>query len=118
MLRPLGITYIISIFASLLVALTVTPALCAYLLPGARVLEQEEGSWFIRKLKAAYAPVLSFSMDKPRILLVSCLLMLVGALLFVPLPPAQESIHSALKGRPTPVYGGLTGAHLKFPLAF
>ncbi len=53
---PMGVAYIFSILASLLVALTVTPALCALLLHG-RALEREERSWLVW-LKARYRALL------------------------------------------------------------
>ncbi|MEE8348970.1 MAG: efflux RND transporter permease subunit, partial [Acidobacteriota bacterium] len=58
MLRPLGMSYIIAISGSLLVALTVTPALCSYLLVGESLLGRDEESWMVRKLKSAYSPLL------------------------------------------------------------
>jgi CzcA family heavy metal efflux pump len=84
MLSPLGISFIVSIFASLLVALTVTPALCTYLLPGSPVLEREQESWVVRKLKAAYDPTLRYSMNRPMLVVTVCLVMLLGAMALVP----------------------------------
>lgn len=48
---PLGIAYIVSILASLLVSLTVTPALCAYMLPRLKRLSAEHDGLVIRSLK-------------------------------------------------------------------
>lgn len=48
---PLGIAFIVSLTASLLVSLTVTPALASYLLPKARLLEREKDSPLVRFLK-------------------------------------------------------------------
>ena len=84
MLRPLGIAYIVSIFGSLLVALTVTPALCTYLIPRSRALYREEEAWLVRKTKKLYAPLLNQSLSRPTPILAVALLLLVPALLSVP----------------------------------
>lgn len=57
--RPLGLTYMVSILASLLVALTVTPALCRYLLQNQKgeVVEEKDG-FLVRWLKGVYEPTL------------------------------------------------------------
>ncbi|MFH1419962.1 MAG: efflux RND transporter permease subunit [Planctomycetota bacterium] len=57
--QPLGITYILAIGASLLVALTVTPALAQALLRG-RLSDAERETFVIRGLKAVYRPALLF----------------------------------------------------------
>jgi HME family heavy-metal exporter len=64
--RPLGIAYITSILASLVVALTVTPAMCRYLLRG-RLNRSVAGaahteSFLVRWLKSAYAPALRLAL--------------------------------------------------------
>lgn len=58
MLIPLGIAFITALFASTIVALTLTPVLCSYLLghkkAGEKVEEIEKDSWITRKLKDLY----------------------------------------------------------------
>ncbi len=72
--RPLGIAYITSIFASLLVALTVTPAMCKYMLRGkwlARSVKSGTGEhgdaghhdgFLVRWLKSIYEPSLRLAL--------------------------------------------------------
>ncbi len=61
--RPLGITYIVSILASLIVALTVTPAMCKLLLRGRLGGQQHADGFFVRFLKRLYEPSLRWSMQ-------------------------------------------------------
>jgi len=56
--RPLALTYIISVMASLVVAMTLTPALCRYLLRG-KLREAKRESPLVRLMKAAYRPLLA-----------------------------------------------------------
>jgi CzcA family heavy metal efflux pump len=66
MLRPLGLSYIVSILASLVVAVTVTPVLCSFLLPTAPIMAEERDRWLVRALKAMYRPVLDGALAWPR----------------------------------------------------
>ncbi|MDP7189953.1 MAG: efflux RND transporter permease subunit [Phycisphaerales bacterium] len=60
--RPLALTYMISILASLIVALTLTPALCKILLGGRLGLQQHDESWLVRLLKRIYKPSLRWAL--------------------------------------------------------
>lgn len=62
--RPLAFSYLLAILASLLVALTVTPALCLILLPGAK--PQKGDAPLTRGLKQGYRSMLPFLLARPR----------------------------------------------------
>ncbi|OJH35738.1 efflux RND transporter permease subunit [Cystobacter ferrugineus] len=83
MLAPLGLAYIVAITASLVVAVTLTPALCAYLLPRARSLGAEEGA-VLRWLKARYQPLLAWALARPRAILAGAGLAFLATLAIVP----------------------------------
>lgn len=54
--RPLGIAFVISIIASLLVALTVTPAMCRYMLDGKPGKGDSTDGFLVRALNRVYEP--------------------------------------------------------------
>lgn len=83
LLLPLGLAYLVAIFASLVVALTVTPALCAYVLPRSKSLAHGD-SFVVRVLKRAYRPLLVRAVRHPRLVLVAAAALLAGAIAFVP----------------------------------
>ena len=62
MFAPLGIAYITSLLASLLVSLTVTPVLGSYLLPGARFLDEAGDPLLLRGLKWGFERILRFTL--------------------------------------------------------
>jgi len=79
---PLGYAYIISILASLFVALTVTPALCCFLLP--RVATRTEDTHTTRFLKQHYRRLLNPVLNHPAVVLGISALLLAASLLAVP----------------------------------
>ena len=84
LLRPLGFAYVVSILASLVVAVTVTPVLCAYLLPNAKSVQTEHESRLVTWLKRRYAPALERVLARPRRVLVGAGLALVLAVAAIP----------------------------------
>ncbi|MBX2818655.1 MAG: efflux RND transporter permease subunit, partial [Rhodothermaceae bacterium] len=77
MLQPLGFAYIIAILASLIVAITVTPTLCYYLLPNARIMEKKEESWLVERLKGMYSKVLNVVLKRTALVIGSAALLIV-----------------------------------------
>ena len=59
LLEPLGVAYVVSLGASLVVALTVTPVLCSLLLPSSRAVKSGEEPRPVRWLRAMYEPLLN-----------------------------------------------------------
>jgi CzcA family heavy metal efflux pump len=83
LLRPLGLAYLAALAASLVVSVTLTPALCLLLLPRGGTLAHGE-PWLLRRLKALYAPSLERALVRPRWTLVAVAAALVGAVALVP----------------------------------
>lgn len=79
MLIPLGISFVISLFASTLVALTLTPVLCSYLLKADAQSEKKE-PWLTLRLRSIYSRSLEWTLKHKALLLSS-----TGALLVVAL---------------------------------
>ncbi|WP_414581956.1 efflux RND transporter permease subunit [Scytonema sp. PCC 10023] len=91
---PMGLGYLAAVIASSLTALTVTPALCAILLPYGHLPETEP--WVARFFKRLYHPLLTFALRYSAIILVVAAASLIAAMVIVPsfgsvfLPEFQE----------------------------
>ena len=92
---PLGIAYIVSILASMLVSMTVTPVLCYYLLPKMKQLAHGD-SPLVARLKAWDTRVLAWSFPRAKLLLAAAAVATMVAAASVPflprafLPPFNE----------------------------
>ncbi|MBK8918402.1 MAG: efflux RND transporter permease subunit [Azonexus sp.] len=92
---PLGVAYIVSILASMAVAMTITPVLCYYLLPKMKHIDHGDSA-LVKKLKAWDERLLNWSFDRARALLIGAVAVVVVALASIPffaksfLPPFNE----------------------------
>ncbi len=80
LLQPLGVAYLVALGASLIVAVTVTPVMCYFLLPGSKAVQAEHEPAFVRWLKGVYAPVLRSALNHPWAYSVPAVLVLAVAL--------------------------------------
>ncbi|GAB4315131.1 MAG: efflux RND transporter permease subunit [Candidatus Zixiibacteriota bacterium] len=83
MLKPLGIAYAISILASLLVAVTITPALSSYLLRRIPS-RQHDDSWLVRKLKALYQTSLVYFLNHKAVIITASVALIAAAVAVLP----------------------------------
>lgn len=110
MLIPLGVSFIVALVSSTVVALTLTPALCSYMLGGKKRAKKGDGTyesaaggvpcggdpWLMSRLKTVYGRSLRWVMRRRRAVCVATAVLLVGgvALFFMLgrsfLPPFNE----------------------------
>ena len=76
LLQPLGVAFSVSLAASLLVALTLTPVLCTLALPQSRTVARGDEPRLVHWLKARYAPLLDACLRRPMALAASGLVLL------------------------------------------
>ena len=84
MLIPLGIAFIVALFASTIVALTLTPVLCSYMLTSEKALRKSEKEPFVsRSLKKIYHRALDWALRHKKVVIGSSLTLLVVSILIL-----------------------------------
>lgn len=84
MLRPLGVSFIVSLFASLLVAVSVTPVLCSYLLTNdKKLVTQHKGSRFTRYLNYNYGNSLKKAFKYKKLIIISAFVIFIASLILM-----------------------------------
>jgi CzcA family heavy metal efflux pump len=84
MLKPLGISFIVSLFASLVVALTLTPVLCSFLLTGNKQLSgHERGSHWVRWLNSKYGSVLERALNYKKSIIGTASILFIASMILL-----------------------------------
>ncbi len=97
MLIPLGIAFIVALFASTVVALTLTPVLCSYMLTTKRALKKNEKEPFVsRSLKVWYKKALEWALRHKKVVIGTSAALLIFTIVIMTglgrsfLPPFNE----------------------------
>ncbi|PZR12177.1 MAG: CusA/CzcA family heavy metal efflux RND transporter [Flavobacterium psychrophilum] len=84
LLAPLGIAFIVALFASLIVSITLTPVLCSYLLTDDKMLKkQHKESWLVERLQVIYVKTLERVMQMKKTIIGAALGLFVIALILM-----------------------------------
>ena len=80
LLAPLGIAFIVALFASLVVAITLTPVLCSYLLTHEKSLSQQHReSWLVKNLNHWYERSLTNALNHKKAILGAAIVLFIAA---------------------------------------
>ena len=84
---PLGLAFTTSLFASLVVSVTLTPVLCSFLLIKHKAIQTdsvEEESLTVRKLKSGYERILLPALKRPAMVIVVAVVLLITSIATIP----------------------------------
>lgn len=84
MFAPLGLSYLVTLLASLAVSLTVTPVLASFLLPNAKFLTNQRDPLLLRWLKRADARLLRVVLRHNTVVLAATALLVIVSLACIP----------------------------------
>jgi CzcA family heavy metal efflux pump len=84
LLAPLGLAYMVALFASLVVAVSVTPVLCFLLLPHSKGVTAGKESVVVHATKRVYHTLLDRVLRRPGAVITIAVVLLVGTLAGVP----------------------------------
>ncbi len=81
---PLGLAFVISLIASLVISLTVTPVLCSYFFSDPSKFQHSDDGWLVRKLKQFDQPIVEFFLDRPFRVLIPTVALLIATCAVLP----------------------------------
>ena len=85
LLMPLGLAYIVALFASLVVALSVTPVLCSLVLPHSKGVRESRDNPLVRHLQHAYHKILGYVLPRSGLVIATSAVLFAGTLALTPL---------------------------------